>query len=264
MITGALFSSISHAKTTCPVAECMSCGDDCLAYITTIQDESGQNQTWENGEPQQKLTIIGTGQMTDFSLTADTPSGNDYSSDAPWEPYWKTVKEIDVSGVENIGKAAFRHFRRATDVKIADSVTSIGDWAFDYLPNLQNFQISNNLQNIGLSFTYTPLYDFPIPESILFINGNAFAHANISSLYCSADKLDLCRQALKNSGFTDEQISNKLKSYENVGGQYLYNGKFYANPNDIVDKNNIKKRIYTVGEANLVSGKKNKVSIRYR
>ena len=266
IITGALFSSISHAKTTCPVAECMSCGDDCLAYVTTLQDESGQDKTWANGAPQQKLTIIGTGQMTNFSLVDNSPSGNDYSSNAPWEPYWKTVKEIDVSGVENIGQAAFRHFLMATDVTIADSVTAIGRWAFDYLPSLQNLQLSDNLQSIGYqAFSYTPLKDFTISEKINTIESAVFSHTPSSTLmYCATSKIDLCRQALKNSGFTDEQIKNKLKSYENVAGQYLYEGKFYTNPSDILNRNNIKKRIYTVDEAAVVTGKKNKVMIKYK
>lgn len=261
-----LFSFSTQAATTCPVEECMSCGTDCLAYVTTLYDQSGQNLTWANGQPQQKLTIIGTGQMTKFNGITNTPSGNTHGSTAPWEPYWNTVKEIDISGVETIGDLAFRHFKKVTDITMDDSVHTIGYGAFDYLPNIQNINLSNTLTTIDRhAFMYTPLKDLVIPASATQISGSIFDHASIQSLYCAENQMALCRELLANSGYTEEQINDKLKAYENLGGQYMYQGKFYANPNDILNSKNIKKRIYTVQEALKLSNKdKNTFKIRYK
>ena len=260
-----LFSFSVQAETTCPVEECMSCGTDCLAYVTTLYDQSGQNLTWADGQPQQKLTIIGTGKMTKFEGITNTSSGNDYGSTAPWEPYWNTVKEIDISGVESIGNFAFRHFMKVTDITMDDSVHTIGYGAFNYLPNIQNINLSNTLTTIDQNaFVYTPLKELVIPASATDISGNIFDHASIQSLYCAENQMALCRELLAYKGYTDEQINNKLKSYENLGGQYLYDGKFYKSPNDILSSSNIKKRIYTVQEANKVSGKKNTFKLRYK
>ena len=45
---------------------------------------------------------------------------------------------------------------------------------------------------------------------------------------------------------------------------FVIDGKFYASINDFAKGNYVKKRIYTIGEANAVSGKKNTVKIRYK
>ena len=42
------------------------------------------------------------------------------------------------------------------------------------------------------------------------------------------------------------------------------NGKFYTSLSDWAKDNYIKKRIYTIDEANAVAGEKNRVSIKYR
>lgn len=261
-----LFSFSIQAATTCPVEECMSCGTDCLAYVTTLYDQSGQNLTWADGQPQQKLTIIGTGQMTNFKGITNTSSGHDYGSTAPWDQYWNTVKEVDISGVESIGNFAFRHFMKVTDITTDDSVHTIGYGAFNYLPNIQNINLSNTLTTIDQkAFMYTPLKDLVIPASATQISGDIFDHASIQSLYCAENQMALCRELLANRGYTDEQINNRLKAYENLGGQYMYQGKFYANPNDILSNSNIKKRIYTVQEASKLSNKnKNTFKIRYK
>ncbi|MBP5616008.1 MAG: leucine-rich repeat domain-containing protein [Alphaproteobacteria bacterium] len=265
LLVGIMAPSAIKAATVCPVDECMSCGDDCLAYVTTLKDENNQDKTFDNGLPQQKLTIIGTGTMTTFRGITDTPSGNTYGSTAPWEPYWNTVKEIDISGVENIGEFAFRHFMKVTDVTMDDSVYTIEHGAFNYLPNLQNIKLSDNLTTIGgYAFEYTGMPDLVIPDTVTSIPNDIFIHGSVSALYCSTNQMNLCRQALEYIGYTDEQIATTLKSYEKTGGEYFYNGKFYQSPNDIGTPNYIKKRIYTIDEANKASGKTNTVTIRYR
>ena len=212
LLAGIIAPSAIKAATVCPVDECMSCGDDCLAYVTTLKDENNQDKTFDNGLPQQKLTIIGTGAMTEFSGITNTPSGNTHGSTAPWEPYWNTVKEIDISGVENIGQFAFRHFMKVTDVTMDDSVKAIGYGAFNYLPNLQNIKLSDHLTTINEgAFMYTPVPDLVIPDTVTSMSNDIFVKGSVSALYCSTNQMNLCRQALEYIGYTDERIATTLK-----------------------------------------------------
>lgn len=262
--------NLSYAAANCPQGttldvDCWSCGANCTAYITTLKNAQGEDLSFDSGEPQQKLTITGTGQMTNYSLTQDTDYGHDYGSTAPWDKFFNTVKEIDVSGVTNISNGAFRHFLKATDVTLSDTVLSVGLASFDYLPSLQNLKMSDNLTTIdGYAFSYTPLRNFVMPDSVKSVSEAAFREANISKMYCSTEQMSLCTEILEARGYTDEQIASKLKLYETTGGEYFYNGKFYQSPNDIGTPNHIKKRIYTIDEANKASGKTNTVTIRYR
>ena len=61
-----------------------------------------------------------------------------------------------------------------------------------------------------------------------------------------------------------EFMAGKVHFYQKDGKEYFYNNRWYASPNDIGTTNHIKKRIYTINEANAVAGKVNSVKIRYR
>ena len=78
----------------------------------------GDDLTWrlESGA----LTIIGTGEMNNYS----------WSSGAPWDSSCESIKTVTIgSGVTSIGNHAFDGCSALTTVTISDSVTSIGDYA---------------------------------------------------------------------------------------------------------------------------------------
>ena len=59
--------------------------------------------------------------------------------------------------------------------------------------------------------------------------------------------------------------SMDVKEYiKDDSGGYFYNNKWYSSPNDILNDNHIKKRIYTVDEANKVAKKTNTFKIKYK
>ena len=61
-----------------------------------------------------------------------------------------------------------------------------------------------------------------------------------------------------------EQICKDIVSADQNGQAFMADGKFYASLDDWAKGHHIKKRIYTIDEANKVAGDKNMVKIKYR
>ena len=101
----------------------------------------GENVTWillKDGT----LTISGTGEMYDYSITDPDKS--------PWSSYWNKIKSIVIEkGVTRIGNYAFHNCYYSTNVVMPDSVTKIGSNAFAYCSYLKNIVIPDNITSIG-------------------------------------------------------------------------------------------------------------------
>ena len=235
------------------------------------------------------LTISGNGKMKNYS----------HPTDVPWP---KDISEVHISGITSIGNYAF-YTSKLESITIPATVTSIGASAIHGMPNLTtvNFEENSNLQEVGRNaFAYNPnLQTFEFPDKLKSLQHNTFFLSGVTSvvlpdslfeegsyldvaafkngmtIYCSEEKASACLQYFKQakelcigpanleSSYCSIQNVN-LKTYQKYGDNYFYNGKFYAHPNDILSTNYIKKRIYTVEEANNIAGRKNRVSIRYR
>ena len=61
----------------------------------------------------------------------------------------KSLKEVIITGGENIGEHAFSGCRWLKNITIPDSVTSIGDWAFSGCSGLKSITIPDSLTSIG-------------------------------------------------------------------------------------------------------------------
>ncbi len=97
----------------------------------------GTNVNWSlsNG----KLTISGTGDMTDYTS----------STDVPWEPSRTSIETIVIKdGVTSIGQLAFCYCTNLTTITIPDSVTKIGDNAFSNCTKLITVTISDKVTNL--------------------------------------------------------------------------------------------------------------------
>ena len=105
----------------------------------------GPNLTWtlQNGV----LTISGSGNMNDYSY------GN-----APWYSYRLSI----------------------TSITIPNSVTSIGEWAFQYCSRLTSITIPNSVTSIGISAfrNCSSLTSITIPDSVISIGNYAFENCN--------------------------------------------------------------------------------------
>ena len=86
---------------------------------------------------------------------------------------------IEGKPVSIIGPRAFVEARHIESVVIPDTVTVIRDLAFDYLENLKNLKLSNNLDNIGTeAFFGIGVEDLVIPGGTKTIGVGAFNKCN--------------------------------------------------------------------------------------
>ena len=198
----------------------------------------GDNCTWKLYSDG-KLEISGTGDMYDYySQQVDSyvlPYNNwtsEHITSAPWGTYALDITRIEISeGIESIGSDAFYQLAE-TSIIIPESVTRIGSAAF----------MNSAVENIA------------VPQGTTYIDDYAFY--TDASLYCPENLAAQCRTASSNpSGVHVYTI--------NADGTYSANGKKYANFKNM-QKNKEIKRIYTIEEANKVTGKTNRVSIKYR
>lgn len=117
------------------------------------------------------LTITGTGDMKQYSLT----------SPAPWDSFCEDIVSLNIeSGVESIGSYAFYYCKGLINVKIPDSVTTIGEYAFLECVSLASVTISNSVTTIskGSFQNCTGLTNVTIPDSVINIDEYAFSSCN--------------------------------------------------------------------------------------
>ena len=209
---------------------------------------------------------------------------------APWYSLEYTSIVVE-EGIQYIGKYAFAYSdaqeitlpntlekiapmafngSALTSVNIPDSVKEIGFEAFNDC-NLSSIKIPAGISKIeGHVFSSNPIRELIIPENMTEIDEYAFycngcwstlsGHAMpLEKIYCSTSMLEACKKAVSHFEHDVE-----IAEYQKYGDAYYFGGKFYKTANDIYGKNHIKKRIYTIDEANRVAGQKNRVSIKYR
>ncbi len=121
--------------------------------------------------PDGTLTIYGTGKMKDYS----------YTSSAPWYSLRSSVKKVEIAdGITSIGSYAFEYCDALTSITIPESVTSIGYDAFEYCDSLESVTFGENskLTSIGnFAFYYWgSLTSITIPESVTSIGNYAFGY----------------------------------------------------------------------------------------
>ncbi|MBR1915128.1 MAG: leucine-rich repeat domain-containing protein [Alphaproteobacteria bacterium] len=216
-----------------------------------------------------------------------------YLTTAPWYNQREQITSIKVEdGIEYIGNHAFMELRWATSASMADSVVELGEDTFTLATRLSDIRLSNNLKSLGgwnfqqtyaltnitfpesleeigseIFYSQSSIQSVALPDGINFekINDDMLGLSNVSTIYCSKNQEKSCVDLvtkMKQTANTPTNLSYGL--YERYGNGYLSDGKFYTNLGDIGTTNNIKKRIYTIDEANAVAGEKNRVSIKYR
>ncbi|MCQ2450099.1 MAG: leucine-rich repeat domain-containing protein [Clostridia bacterium] len=108
--------------------------------VSAADGTCGKNVSWELDFAAKKLTISGTGAMTDYGE-------GEFS---PWytlTSYYNTV--VIEEGVTTVGRRAFYSCNNITSVKIANSVTKIGDYAFTRCTALNGIALPNSVISIG-------------------------------------------------------------------------------------------------------------------
>ncbi len=125
------------------------------------------------------LTISGEGRMADF----DDPS------EAPWWSYSKSIVHLIVEdGITHVSQAGFQYMPYLESAEIAETVTSIGDYAFygsilnKVIPTNWTGDIDANLLPNGLlaigcyAFAETRLENITLPTTLEKVGAAAFAY----------------------------------------------------------------------------------------
>ena len=114
---------------------------DAAAY----SGKCGDNLTWSLDTDTGVLTISGTGDMYYWN----------YYGDVPWYSNRSSVKTVVIGdSVTSIGNYAFEDCTGLTSITIPDSVTSIGERAFYNCTGLTSVTIGNSVTSIG-SFAFS-------------------------------------------------------------------------------------------------------------
>ena len=104
----------------------------------TASGTCGANLTWTLRDT--VLTVSGTGAMDDWA----------FSEDVPWHSYQKKITTVTIGdSVTSIGNGAFNDCIALRSVTIPNSVTSIGGGAFNNCPSLTSVTIPDNVTGIG-------------------------------------------------------------------------------------------------------------------
>ncbi len=128
----------------------------------------GQSLHYSYTNATQKLTISGSGDMTDYDF--------DYNK-APWSSYANEIQTVELDpGITSIGNYAFYKCSSLSSVTIPNSLTSIGGAAFYFCTSLNYITIPNSVTVIG-DYVFqgcTGLTSVTIGNSVTTIGKTAF------------------------------------------------------------------------------------------
>ncbi|MBR2299273.1 MAG: leucine-rich repeat domain-containing protein [Alphaproteobacteria bacterium] len=273
--------------------DCWSCGVDCTAYLSNIKDEAGNIVKVSGTETaSQKLTVIGTGDMQNYSPVCD----NGCSSTSPWYTFRDSITDIKVEGLDSVGGWAFSFMNKVssvelseglkeiktgaffensslTSIEIPDSVESISD-AFNDCGLLSSVKLPSSLKTLDASaFSNAAIENIVIPTSVTSVSADAFGNATsaggyyskskIINVYCNEEIANQCEAAVQWKRDLGKEVN--VIPYQKDGHQIFYNNHWYNSANDILFGTYLKKRVYTVEEAQKVSKKTgNTFKLRYK
>ncbi len=262
---------------------CFECGTNCIAELTYSKNESGDDVG--------TFTVYGTGENGSGLMDGYLPTGSEpnRTTTAPWKDKLQDINNIVISdGITNIGGYAFTGGKNFNHLELPQSVQTIGRYAFMdgslksvntlkyvdtigsgafYRNSLSEVELSDNLERIESStFGYiTQMKEINIPDSVEFVGYYAFyALSDDSKVYCNDEPAGRCESLFLGEVDTG-LVRKKLIKYTVEDGKYVIGRKTYASIEDMNNGNYIKKRIYTIDEANLVAKPTgNTVRIKYR
>ena len=172
-------------------------GLNLTAYADVKTGKCGDNVTYSLDTSTGVLTISGTGKMTDYY----------YSANSPFYYYSSVETVIIENGVTSIGEYAFDDCTSLASVTIGNSVTIIGKRAFHYCTSLTSVTIPDSVTCIGDSAfnNCTSLKSVTIPDSVTSIGPSAFYKCtSLTSIEVSGNN--------KNYSSVDGVLFNKDKS----------------------------------------------------
>lgn len=146
----------------------------CLCVMATVavsaeiySGECGEAVTWMLDTESGEIVISGSGDMTDFASRSDTP----------WYEHRTYIKKVTVAnGVTSVGDYAFDWvYKNLSEVVLADSVKTVNYSAFSELTSLTDVDLGQGIESIGnYSFQHTSIEKLSVPASAKIIGSCAF------------------------------------------------------------------------------------------
>ncbi len=251
---------------------CFSCGTTCIArYSETVNgDESIKGTLTISGEGDMSFepkypigsTIAGeSGPFTYKGRYQYDPEEKRWRTDAPWRDLDRNITDVVIEdGITSIAGGSFYNVTSLTSVSIPDSVTKIESAAFQHDKNLTEAELPAHLEQIGhAAFNNTSIEYFTIPESLqkhekdnkleennymfgtqalkgIVVDRDAYFNiemlnganlSNLQAIYCETSNANC--QSLQN----DDDLKDKLISYEKQGGVYILDGSYYLSADNM-------------------------------
>ena len=127
------------------IALCFAaCSSDDEPIVVEIANGTAGSLTWtltEDGT----LTISGNGEMANYTYNSET-----VLSTAPWYSHRNTITKVVIAdSVTSIGDYAFCHCAGLTSITLPSSLTSIGNDVFLHCTRLTSITLPNSLTSIG-------------------------------------------------------------------------------------------------------------------
>lgn len=269
------------------LADVPSCGDNCTYTLTENGVDANGNKTYTvTVEPIDSSKIANIGTYTRYVHEANEADTN-YP---PWR--FENVTEVNIKeGIKEIGGYAFCDMNSITSIHLPEGLERIGQSSFNNTRITSLDLPSTILAIYGYAFSSTPIEninglpdgiqsienrafhaskfkELVIPESVTSLSEAAFGdeeynYALIENLYCEEAIVEQCEAALQWKKDMGKKVT-VIPYKKTADGQIFYNNKWYNSANDILSGDYAKKRIYTIDEANKITGKKNSVMIRYK
>ena len=165
------------------------------AQAATYSGSCGTNATWSYNTINRQLTISGTGAMADYTS----------SSPAPWASY--NILAISIANtITSIGDYAFAQCRPIISLSIGTGVTSIGSYAFSGCTLLSGVTIPKGVTTIGNAAFYncSNLRYVSIPSSVTSLGSQAFyGCTKLTSISIPNSVTKLGTYTLSESGIVD-------------------------------------------------------------
>lgn len=142
----------------------LACAIPAMAANET-SGKCGENVTWTFDEATHTLIISGTGAM----------NNDPFGREMRWRHLYEQIFHIVVEdGITSICDYAFEGSVKLQTVSIAQSVTSIGDWAFART-GLTHIDLHNGITHIGVqAFEESHLKEVRIPAGVTALSGGIF------------------------------------------------------------------------------------------
>ena len=238
---------------------------------------------WYLSNDKTTLSIKGNGEMSSYSAAVD---GSIYTTTAPWGQYKSSIQHVDVqSGVTGLGTYAFLGMDQVRDVSLPEGLQSIGRSSFNRCRSLSEINIPSTVTYIAqYAVQFTDIESVVVPDSVTRIDEFAFGYNDklksivvgdqVNSISASAFKGSenayvYCQESNTHGGKSCAEllgstgiVNGKLKIYTVENGKIKVGSKIYNSLDDLPKY--VKRRIYTVKEAEEAAGNRNTVTIRYR